>query len=140
MDLTIDYYNRAIKLFALGKLDRSMFYFGAALHIVQDMTVPQHANIRLLDNHRQYETYIKKSYEYIDEFQVDTGTYVLDSIEDYILFNTRVAIKMYDAFKNISNERDRFYRIGRCGLPLAERTTAGAMVTFYKDIFSKNSI
>ena len=67
MDLGIDYYYNALGLWNMGDLDKSMFYLGAALHIIQDMTVPQHANIRLLDDHRQYETYIKCSYEYVDE-------------------------------------------------------------------------
>lgn len=113
-----------------------MFYFGAALHLVQDMTVPQHANIRLLDNHRQYENYIKRSYKYVKEFQVETGAYLLDSIEDYIRFNTRVAIRINKHFKNIADEEERFYRIARCGLPLAQRTTAGAMVLFFREIFT----
>ena len=135
MELGRDYYYNALSLWHLGSLSESMFYLGAALHIIQDMTVPQHANIRLLDNHRQYETYIKRTYKYISEFKIKEGSYILDSIEDYIRFNTRVAIRIDRHFKNIDHEEDRYYRIARCGLPLAQRTTAGAFVTFYKDIF-----
>lgn len=137
MDLGIDYYYNALGLWKIGDINKSMFYLGAALHIIQDMTVPQHANIRLLDNHRQYETYIKRTYEYVEEFKIKEGTYLLDSIEDYIRFNTRVAIRINKHFKNISHEESRFYRIAKCGLPLAQRTTAGAMVTFYSDMFDK---
>lgn len=136
MDLGINYYEEALKLWDKGEFNKSMFYLGATLHIIQDMTIPQHANIRLLDNHHQYESYVKHTYEYIKEFQVEKGTYLLDSIEDYIRFNSRVAIKIYNRFKIISDEKNRFYRITRCGLPLAERTTAGAMIMFYNDIFS----
>lgn len=136
MELGRDYYYNAISLWNLEDINESFFYLGAALHIIQDMTVPQHANIRLLDNHRQYETYIKRSYKFIKEFKIKEGTYILDSIEDYIRFNTRVAIRIDKNFRNIPDEEDRFYRIARCGLQLAQRTTAGAMVTFYSNILS----
>ena len=135
MDLGVEYYSKAFELWRRGEYNRSLFYLGAALHIIQDMTIPQHANIRLLDNHRQYETYVKRTYQMMDEFQVDRGAYILDSIEDYIKFNARVAIKIHKRFKDIDDDQERFYRITRCTLPLAKRTTAGAMVMFYRNAF-----
>lgn len=140
MDLGTEYYDKAVELWNSGEFNESQFYFGAALHIIQDMTIPQHANIRLLDDHRQYETFVKKTYEFVKEFRVESGAYLLDTIEDYIRFNTRVALKIYKKFKNISEDQERFYKICRCGLPLAERTTAGAMVMFYDDLFSRNKL
>ena len=65
MDLGIDYYQEALSLWAKGEFNKSLFYLGATLHIIQDMTIPQHANIRLLDDHHQYESYVKHTYEYI---------------------------------------------------------------------------
>ena len=126
-----DYYAKALHLWQQGKFNKSMFYLGAALHIIQDMTVPQHANIRLLDNHRQYETFVKRTYEYTKEFKVDTGTYLIYSIEDYIWFNARVAMKIHKHFSPIEDDEQRFYKITKCILPLAKRTTAGAMVMFF---------
>ena len=134
MDLGIEYYEESLNLWKQGEFNKSLFYLGAALHIIQDMTIPQHANIRLLDNHRQYETYVIRAHEYMDDWEVANGVYLLDSIEDYIRFNTRVAIKIYKKFKDISDDENRYYCIARCGLPLAKRTTAGAMVMFYDDI------
>ncbi|MDR7871027.1 MAG: zinc dependent phospholipase C family protein [Tissierellaceae bacterium] len=139
MQLGIDYYYNALALWNVGDINQSMFYLGASLHIIQDMTVPQHANIRLLDNHRQYENYIKLTYKQVEEYRVTKGTYILDSIEDYIRFNTRVAIRIYKHYKKISNDEDRFNKIAKCGLPLSQRTTAGAMVTFYSDMFNNES-
>lgn len=136
MDLGVEYYNKSIELWKIGEFNRSMFYFGAALHIIQDMTIPQHANIRLLDSHRQYETFVKRTYKYVNKFQVETGAYLLDSIENYIRFNTRIALKVYKKFKNISEEEERYYRVARCGLPLAKRTTAGAMVMFFREVLA----
>lgn len=138
IDLAIDYYDKAIQLWNSGDYSKSMFYLGAALHLIQDMTVPQHANIRLLDDHRQYETFIKRSFNYLDDINVKTGAYLIHSIEDYIRFNARVSLKVYRRFQGIKDDETRFYRIGRCSLPLAIRTTAGAMVMFYNDISSKD--
>jgi len=140
MDLGLDYYEKSSKLWESKKYKESLFYFGATLHIIQDMTIPQHANIRLLDNHRQYETYIKSTYKYVKDFQVERGAHILDSIEDYIIFNARVTMRIYKNFKSISNERERFYKIAKCGLPLAKKTTAGAMVLFYNEILVKNNL
>jgi len=137
MDLTIEYYDKSYKQWKKGEFNKSMFYLGAAFHLIQDMTVPQHANIRLLDNHRQYELYIIRTYKYIKEFNVDKGTYLLDSMEEYVRFNTRVALKVYKRFNNIEDDEYRFYRTARCTITLAERTTAGAMVMFYNDVFSE---
>lgn len=136
MDLGIEYYTGSLKLWEIKQFNQSLFYLGAALHIIQDMTVPQHANIRLLDNHKQYENYIISTYKYVSEFQVESGTYLLKSIEDYVRFNSRVALKVHRKFKSVSDNKTRFYHICRCGLPLAERTTAGAMVMFFNDINS----
>lgn len=140
MDLGANYYNEALTLWNKGQFNKSLFYLGAALHIIQDMTIPQHANIRLLDDHHQYESYVKGSYEYIKEFQVKNGAYLLESIEEYIRFNSRVALKIYRKFKRISKDDERFYRITRCGLPLAERTTAGAMIMFYNDLEDQKNL
>ncbi|ABR46776.1 phospholipase C zinc-binding protein [Alkaliphilus metalliredigens QYMF] len=138
MELGVDYYFQAIGLWREGAFNESLFYLGAALHIIQDMTIPQHANIRLLDSHRQYETFVKRTYQYIDDFKVERGTYLLDSVEDYIRFNARIALKIHKRFKKIVDEEHRYYRLTKCGLPLAKKTTAGAMIMFYKDVFSKN--
>ncbi|MBC8587870.1 zinc dependent phospholipase C family protein [Paratissierella segnis] len=138
MDLGVEYYNNASDLWNKGKFNESMFYLGASLHIIQDMTVPQHANIRLLNNHRQYENFIKQTYSLMEEYNVKNGAYLLTSIEDYIEFNARVAIRIYKKFKNIKDDSTRFYKIARCGISLAERTTAGAMVMFYKDVINEN--
>lgn len=137
LELGQEYYDKSIDLWVKGDFNKSIFYFGAALHIIQDMTVPQHANIKLLDDHRQYETFIKKTYRYMDIFRVDRGTYILESYEHYVRFNARVALKIYKRFKKIDEEEERFYKIAKCGLPLAKRTTAGAMVTFYNHILNR---
>jgi len=45
MELALEYHDKALKYWSMKKYKKSMFYFGATLHLIQDMTVPQHANI-----------------------------------------------------------------------------------------------
>lgn len=134
LTLAEEYYRLAITSWHYGDFKMSMFYFGAAVHIIQDMTVPQHANIRLLDNHHQYESYIKKIYKDLEGFNHDKKPYILGSVKDYIRFNTRMALKVYRRYENIKEDNCRYFRISRCTLPLAKRTTAGAMLLFYNEI------
>jgi phospholipase C len=113
-----------------------MFYLGAALHLIQDVTIPQHVNIRLLEDHRQFENFVKRTYQNVDAFQAYQGAYVLHTIENYMKFNARTALKIYRKFRMIADDEERYYRTTRCTLPLAQRTTAGAMVLFYRTIIS----
>lgn len=133
MDLGIDYYRKAINLWPKNRR-RSMFYLGAAAHIIQDMTVPQHANIKLLDDHHQYESFVKKNYRHSINYDKDLRPYFLDSISDYIRFNSRMALKIYREFKDIKEDEERFTRITRCIIPLSIRTTSGLFLLYYKEI------
>ena len=137
MDLAIEYYDKATNFWNEGNHHRSMFFFGAAVHIIQDVTIPQHASIRLLGDHRQYETYIKKTYKNAPVFKARKAPYLLDNIRDYVRFNSRVALKVYRKFKDIEKDENRYYRIARCNISLSMRTSAGAMIMFYDDIFNK---
>lgn len=135
--LAVDYYADAARLWKKQEFHKSMFFLGAALHLVQDVTIPQHVNIRLLEDHRQFENFVKRTYQNVDAFQAYQKAYVLSTIENYIKFNARIALKVYKRFRNIEDDESRYYRITRCTLPLAERTTAGAMVTFFNSVVSK---
>ncbi len=134
MALAQDYYSKSLHLWSLEEQHKSMFYLGAALHIIQDMTIPQHANIRLLDNHRQYENFVKRTYKYAPDYKAETGALVLDHIEEYVRFNARMAMKVYRRFKIIEDDELRFFRISKCILPIAEQTTAGCILTFFHTI------
>lgn len=138
LDLGLEYYENAKRLWNEGDKHKSLFYFGAAIHIIQDVTIPQHANIRLLDDHRQYENYIKRTYTYVGVFKAKKEPYMLDNIEDYVRFNSRIAIKVYRRFKNIKKDEHRYYKVARCTLPLAMRTSAGAMIMFYNQVIANS--
>ncbi|WFA09348.1 zinc dependent phospholipase C family protein [Tissierella sp. Yu-01] len=133
-ELATEYYRKSINLWKYGDKKLAMLYLGASVHIVQDMTVPQHANIKLLDDHYQYENYVKKTYQSLIGFNEEKKPYILDSIADYIRFNSRVSLKVYRRFKHVKEDECRFYKTLRCTLPIAKRTTAGVFLMFYKDI------
>ncbi|WP_010248072.1 zinc dependent phospholipase C family protein [Acetivibrio cellulolyticus] len=134
MSLSVEYYQKAKEYWFLQNTNKSMFYLGAAVHLVQDMTVPHHANIRLLDKHRQYENYIKRTYLSTPNFAVDHGGYYMAGIEEFIKCNARNAIKIYSRLKDIKENKKRYYTIAKFTLPLAQKTTAGCLLNFYRDV------
>lgn len=135
MNLAKEYFQKSTYFIKIGDIHRAMFYLGSIIHLIQDMTIPQHANIRLLDNHKQYESFVKDTYKHMKEFHAQTGAYQLKSLENYIKFNGKTAIEIYKRFKNIPKDEIRFYKISSCALPLAERTTAGFMLLFFRKMF-----
>lgn len=138
IDLTNEYYIKSINQWRYGNKNKAMFYLGAAVHIVQDMTVPQHANIRLLDDHHQYESFVKKVYQDLEGYCIQTTPYFLDSIGDYVRFNTRVALKVHRRFKVIRGTECKYVRTIRCTLPLAIRTSAGVLLLYYNEVSKDN--
>lgn len=130
----ITYYQRAIREYFNGDIKQSMFYLGAACHLIQDLTIPQHANVELLHNHRQYENWVIKMHNKQEKFKVKKGGIYLKSIEGYILFNTKAALEVHRKYSVIKNERIRFYRTTSIVLVIAQKTTAGLLCNFFYDI------
>ena len=130
----IAYYKRALMEYFRGDMKTSMFYLGAACHLIQDLTIPQHANIELLNNHRRYENWVIKMYKVHKKFKAyDSGIY-LDSITDFVELNSKNALETYNLYTDIKNEHMRFYKITSNILVMAQRTTAGLMYDFFNDI------
>lgn len=134
LKLTRKYYDIAVDSYRENDIENSMFYLGASIHIIQDLTIPQHVNIRLLDNHRQYENFVKIAYDKVREFVTLDSPIIFDKLEDFVRFNTKVALRIHKKFRNIKNDELRFYKVTCCVLPLAQRTTAGCMIMFLKEI------
>ncbi|MFA5527628.1 MAG: zinc dependent phospholipase C family protein [Peptostreptococcales bacterium] len=140
LKLALNYYDKALKYWKQGEKNFSMFYLGAAVHLVQDMTIPQHANIRLFNSHRQYENFIKKTYLHTGKYRVEKGGIYLESVEEFIRYNAKTAIQIYCEMGSIKNNNERFHEMTQCILPLAQRTTAGCFKLFCKDAFCTDSI
>jgi len=132
--LTQKYYENAVKYWEKSNIEKSMFYLGACVHIIQDLTIPQHVNVRLLDNHRQYENFVKMTYDVVNEFSTLKSPIIFNDLEKYVRFNSKVALRVYKQFKYIKKDKIRFHKITNCALPLAQRTTAGCLLMFLNEV------
>ena len=130
----LSYYKRALKEYFQGDVKTSMFYLGAACHLIQDITIPQHANIELLHSHRAYENWVIKMHNKQQQFKVEKGGIYLNSIEGYIYLNAKKALETHENYSKIKNEHIRFYKTTSIVLVMAQKTTAGLMYNFFYDL------
>lgn len=135
LDIAKFYYKQALVYYRNGKTEQSMFYFGASCHIIQDLTIPQHAKGKLLDNHRQFELYVKSNYKKIKRFKSYEEPLILNSVEEYANYNSLNALKIDYIHRNINDLNTKFYLIALNAIKLAQTSTAGYMIMFYNDLF-----
>ncbi|MDP4093121.1 MAG: zinc dependent phospholipase C family protein [Bacillota bacterium] len=135
VSLASEYYQKALFYWENQDPENSIFYLGASLHLVQDVTVPHHANIRLLDNHRRFEDFVRRTYQKSLDYKVSYGGYYyMKTIEEAVRCNAHNAIRIYSRLQKIEDEEKRYEAITKFTLPLAQRTTAGCLVMFYRKI------
>ena len=135
--LITKYYNKAVKFFNLDKFELSLFYLGAACHLLQDLTIPQHAMGKLLDNHRQFEVYIKNNYKSLPRLIAKEGMIYRETIEEFVNYNATHAINYDRMYRNVKNLRNKFYMLSMKCVPLAQKSTAGFLLMFFNDIFNE---
>jgi phospholipase C len=128
------YYNRSLEYIKEDDIKRAMFYFGASCHLVQDVTVPQHVNNKLLKSHRNFELWIISKLMSDYSFEAKEGTILYDSIEEYIKNNAIMANSTYAKNLNIESRDERYAKIATIILKESQRTTAGFMVKYYNEI------
>ena len=134
MILANTYYKNALYFINKDDYKNGMAYFGAMCHIIQDVTIPQHAKRKLLDSHKQFENYVKLNYKKVKRFKTKEGPLVYKNISDYVNFNSKSALNFDHMYKSINNYRSKFYLIAFNSLNLAQRSTAGCMLMFYDDL------
>ena len=134
MTLANAYYRSALNFISKDDYANGMAYFGAMCHIIQDVTIPQHAKRKLLDSHKQFETYVKLNYKKIKRFKTKEGPLVYDNISDYVESNARSALNFDYMYKDINDYKTKFYLIAFNALNLSQRSTAGCMLMFYDDL------
>ena len=135
LDMAKLYYKKALIYYMNSKYDKSMFYFGASCHIIQDLTIPQHAKGKLFDNHRQFELYVKSNYDKIKRFKSFEKPLILNDIKDYVNYNSLNALKIDYMHRKINDLNTKFYLTAIKSITLAQNSTAGYMIMFYKDLF-----
>lgn len=141
LTLAKNYYAFAISFWNSNEIKKAMFFLGAAAHLVQDMTVPQHANIKLLQEHHKFEKFVRDTFFETPDYLVEDKGCYLRSIEDFITHNSVCAIKVNKILSRIEDEEERFYALSKYTIPLAQRTTAGLFTMFYNDVqLNKNKL
>ncbi|GAA0179197.1 zinc dependent phospholipase C family protein [Clostridium sediminicola] len=134
LDECLKYYNKALAYVDAGDVGRGMFYFGAACHLVQDATVPQHVNNHLLNKHRNFELWIiskiLSNYPYSVQKGIKNYKNTCDYVKNNALFANKIDMK-YDYVKNVDL---RYKKISQEILREAQVTTAGLMLKFSSEI------
>lgn len=130
------YYAASLTHYDKKDIRKAMFYLGASCHLIQDVTVPQHASVKLMKHHRTYEKWVIRTYNSHDSFKcINKGVY-LDKIKDFIEQNALVAIDAYNKHTGVKDREERFFNITDIILCQAQRSTAGFLNMFYKDVCS----
>ncbi len=116
----INYFNRALSSWKKENRQESMFYLGAAAHIVQDMCVPHHAMGIPFNGHRKFEIWAINNKNC---FKLDKGgTYRnINGIKDLIDSNAIIAQQYYN---DVAAYNNRYVNAGKEMLYLAQRSTA----------------
>ncbi|MCY6484655.1 zinc dependent phospholipase C family protein [Clostridium aestuarii] len=131
------YYNKALRYFKIGYNTKAMFYLGVACHLIQDTTVPQHVNNKLLKRHRKFELWMIGKIAVGHHFEVKKGIKRYDGIKEYIRVNAEVANNVYYKYRNIRYKEERYMKIANCIIKQAQISTAGLMLDFYDEIKEK---
>ncbi|MFI3210417.1 MAG: zinc dependent phospholipase C family protein [Peptostreptococcaceae bacterium] len=130
------YYKKAIDLFETDICD-SLFYFGASCHLLHDMTIPQHAKGKLLDNHRPFEIFVKSNYHKVKRYKSHECPIILDNVKDYIDHNSLYAMKIDKNYQKVKDLNSKFYFISIKTVTMAQRSGAGFMLMFFDEVSKK---
>lgn len=128
------YYNQALRKYDEEDACAAYFYLGAACHLIQDVTIPQHVNIKLLKQHRKYEQWLIGVYESYSEFRACRGGIYLEGIDAFLEYNSNQAMEVHRKLLHEPNEQKKFYQTTMVILLTAQRTTAGFLRLFEQDV------
>lgn len=114
---------KSVNFWKSGNREKSLFFLGAAVHLVQDLCVPHHARKIALNGHRFYESWVREHY---NEFTITKdGLYNVDKDPGgWVLYNSRIAW-YYLPYVTIINSLSAYRMATSILLPLAQRTSAG---------------
>ncbi len=102
---------------------KSMFYLGAALHLVQDMCVPHHAVGAMFNGHQEFEQWVRDNFQSID--MTGKGLYLSFSHPSaWLEHNARFSARYYHL---VSSKRgsDAYRQAAEILIPRTIHTTAG---------------
>ena len=128
------YYGKALVYWDGGDHEKAIFYLGAAVHLIQDSTIPQHGNVNLLKSHRSYERWVKEVHDDFLHYTVKNNGVYLDNPYCYIDCNSKKSIEAYRRYALIRDNNEKYFKIANSTFPTAQRTTAGCLLNFYNTV------
>lgn len=128
------YYGKSLAYMKVNEKEKAIFFLGAACHLVQDMTVPQHVNNRLLKSHRDFEMWIIKRFMSDYTFLIDKGILRYKTVDDYIKSNALIANNIYLKYMGIEDREERYGKVAAAILKEAQNSTAGFLLDYYNAI------
>jgi len=128
------YYEMALEHYKNKNYEEAFLYFGASCHLLHDTTIPQHAKIKLFDNHKPFEIFIKRNYHKIKRYKSHDKPILLNTIEEFIDKNAFYALKVDDMYKDVYDINSKNYFISIKTVTMAQRSSAGFMIMFYNEV------
>ena len=89
---------------------------------------------KLLDNHRQFEVYVKSNYKKMKRFKTEDKPILLNSIDSYIEYNANLGLNLDYMYRNITDLTTKFYLTAIKAITVSQRTTAGCMLMLYDEL------
>jgi phospholipase C len=122
------YFDKAMYFWANNKKKKSMFFLGAAAHLVQDLCVPHHSVGVAFCGHKEYEKWVKDNYTSYEALSGGIYNYYENSGE-WVEHNANISRVYYPYVSFIRSSRS-YDMATKVLLPLAQRTTAGFLAYF----------
>jgi phospholipase C len=129
-----EYWDQALQYYAQFDLQRSHFYLGAAVHLVQDLCVPHHAAKELFKGHKAFEAFARL---HRDRYTTSKeGNYTLARTPEGWVTQNATYTQLHFSHCIRRNELSPALLDSAVGdlLPRAQRTTAGFISYFYQTV------
>lgn len=118
------YYNHALSYFSQDVF-KGMFYLGASLHIIQDMTEPHHALGSVFDGHQEFEKWMTQNWK---DYSINQGGLYLDFTHpsQWVEYNAHHSEPYYPLVSTQAKCNEQTYKNAAEDIvPLTIQTTAG---------------
>lgn len=127
------YINQAMANKRQGNLSKTVFFLGAAAHLLQDLCVPHHSRRKIFSGHQQYEKWVQ---QYCNNYAINShGIYQEGKpLGEILLENASVSADLLNWVETDKN-KVLYHRATEILLPLAQGTTAGFLQQVYNILF-----
>jgi phospholipase C len=133
------HFKRSLKYWRKGFTNKSMFYLGAAVHLVQDMCVPHHARGIAFGGHSNYEKWVQHHYH---KYAVDNSGFYdrkNNTVSKWIDMNSKLAWNLYPYVSGTAS-KENYHLATSIALTHAQKSTAGFLLFFINEATNAKSL